>query len=406
MFERAAFAEVIPGLGAQDPFAALPGVSHAQRCAGLVERFGEWSRAGLSFSDAVAAWDVAGSWCVSGSTSPASWLRAHLGVSHATAVGMVSRSRRMRDHPVVGDEVTEGRLCPDQADMILAALVGREVHALRDLGVLVDQVAGLSFVQGVRAVQHWKSLVDAETAPDPEGDPQPVRSEFHVSPSLDGRFDVHGSLDTLGGATITAALDSAIEVQRAGDGGPGDDRTAGEQRADALLLIVAFFLDHLRTRPSSAGVRPHVSVCVDLGVLGLERPGVADVGRIRSGMSAAEARQVCCDANVTRVVTRGRSEVLDVGRSTRVWPSAMRAAVVCRDGCCRHPGCDAPAWFAEVHHVQHWARGGPTNLSNGVLLCRRHHYLQHHGWTCVGDANQALKFTGPTGDTYISHPPG
>jgi hypothetical protein len=27
----------------------------------------------------------------------------------------------------------------------------------------------------------------------------------------------------------------------------------------------------------------------------------------------------------------------------------------------------------QAHHLHHWAQGGPTTLSNLVLLCRRHH---------------------------------
>jgi hypothetical protein len=30
-----------------------------------------------------------------------------------------------------------------------------------------------------------------------------------------------------------------------------------------------------------------------------------------------------------------------------------------------------------LHHACHWADGGPTALSNLVLLCRRHHRLVH-----------------------------
>jgi hypothetical protein len=30
-----------------------------------------------------------------------------------------------------------------------------------------------------------------------------------------------------------------------------------------------------------------------------------------------------------------------------------------------------------VHHVLHWPDGGPTDLGNLLLLCRRHHRLCH-----------------------------
>jgi hypothetical protein len=32
-----------------------------------------------------------------------------------------------------------------------------------------------------------------------------------------------------------------------------------------------------------------------------------------------------------------------------------------------------------VHHIEHWADGGRTCLSNLVLLCRHHHRLLHEG---------------------------
>ena len=35
-----------------------------------------------------------------------------------------------------------------------------------------------------------------------------------------------------------------------------------------------------------------------------------------------------------------------------------------------------------MHHIQHWADGGPTSLVNLVLLCDFHHDVIHHGqWT-------------------------
>ena len=152
--------------------------THAQRCGAVLDRFRDCNVAQLSLVDAITAWDIAGSWCVNGATSPASWLRAQLGVSHGAAMGMMVRSRRLRSHPVVGDAIQTGRLCVEQADMILAALLGRDVHAERDVVTLVDQVARLAFSDGRRVVEHWKALVDAETAPDPVGDPGPVASEF------------------------------------------------------------------------------------------------------------------------------------------------------------------------------------------------------------------------------------
>ncbi len=89
-------------------------------------------------------------------------------------------------------------------------------------------------------------------------------------------------------------------------------------------------------------------------------------------------RQLACDASVSRIVFGPNSEVLDVGRKTRVIPTALRRAVIARDRHCTHQGCDRPARWCDVHHKIHWADGGETCLENLRLLCRFHHSLTHH----------------------------
>ena len=89
------------------------------------------------------------------------------------------------------------------------------------------------------------------------------------------------------------------------------------------------------------------------------------------------ARRLGCDASVTRVVTAGGSEPLDVGRRSQVISPAIRRAVIVRDRHCRFPGCDRPHTWCDAHHIVHWADGGSTSLGNLLLLCRRHHRLLH-----------------------------
>jgi hypothetical protein len=77
------------------------------------------------------------------------------------------------------------------------------------------------------------------------------------------------------------------------------------------------------------------------------------------------------------VLTTGRSEPLDVGRRTAIVSAVTRRALVVRDGHCTFPGCDRPEEWCDAHHVKHWADGGPTALSNLILLCRQHHRSIH-----------------------------
>ena len=68
--------------------------------------------------------------------------------------------------------------------------------------------------------------------------------------------------------------------------------------------------------------------------------------------------------------------VLAAGRRTRIPSPALRRAVRERDHYrCRFPGCESRR--TDLHHIQHWASGGPTSLDNMITLCRRHHTIIH-----------------------------
>jgi hypothetical protein len=81
----------------------------------------------------------------------------------------------------------------------------------------------------------------------------------------------------------------------------------------------------------------------------------------------------------------GPSLPLDIGFSKTI-PPGIRNAVILRDRRCRWPGgCRQPAAACQVHHVKHLAHGGPTSLTDCVLLCSYHHQIVIHrwGWTLV-----------------------
>lgn len=102
--------------------------------------------------------------------------------------------------------------------------------------------------------------------------------------------------------------------------------------------------------------------------------------------SDAAVSRLLCDANLRRVLTRGDSEVLDLGRSKRQWSVAQRQALNVPDGACRAPACDRPPAWTDAHHIRWWSKDGSTSVDNGILLCRRHHRMLHEGgWTVALD---------------------
>lgn len=89
------------------------------------------------------------------------------------------------------------------------------------------------------------------------------------------------------------------------------------------------------------------------------------------------ARQQACNQRIIPMVLGTASQPLDVGRAQRSFSQAMRRALHVRDRGCVVPGCPRPSSWCEPHHLDEWAKGGVTAVSNAALLCRQHHGAVH-----------------------------
>ncbi|WP_369746170.1 DUF222 domain-containing protein [Paenarthrobacter sp. AMU7] len=88
-------------------------------------------------------------------------------------------------------------------------------------------------------------------------------------------------------------------------------------------------------------------------------------------------RKIACDADILPVVLGSDSRILDIGRTTRIFPPHIRKAITARDQGCAFPDCTMPAPWCEAHHTTYWSNGGTTSTDNGTLLCSHHHHLIH-----------------------------
>ena len=76
--------------------------------------------------------------------------------------------------------------------------------------------------------------------------------------------------------------------------------------------------------------------------------------------------------------------ILAYGRGRRLATRGQRLVLVARDGGCSFPGCDRPAAWTEVHHIQRLDRRRRTDMDNMCLLCRYHHReFERRGWDVV-----------------------
>ncbi|MFQ5524077.1 MAG: HNH endonuclease [Acidimicrobiia bacterium] len=74
---------------------------------------------------------------------------------------------------------------------------------------------------------------------------------------------------------------------------------------------------------------------------------------------------------------------LRYGRTSRTVPDSLRRAILHRDGnTCAADGCQS-RYRLQIHHIQHWTHGGPTDPENLIALCWFHHQIvvHHKGFT-------------------------
>lgn len=176
------------------------------------------------------------------------------------------------------------------------------------------------------------------------------------------------------------------------------------RRADALVVLVESFLAH-GPEVLSGGERHQITVHVDAATLARHEPGTCEIEEGPS-IAVTTAQRLACDASKVEIVEDERGEPLDVGRKTRTIPPALRRALRSRDKGCVYPGCNHTR-YVDGHHIQHWAEGGATSLSNLVSLCRFHHRAVHEGGVRVERCDDgAWRFVLKSGQALTSCAPG
>lgn len=343
---------------------------------------------------AVGRFAMAGGPEADGALSTAAWLRHRTGADPSDAHRQAVAARKLAALPVTRRAFADGMLSRGQVAVVLAHV--RTGHLARFAGhepELVPLLAPLPVDQVARATAEWRARADALDAL--SGPPVPRPHTVHLARTLDGRGELHGSLD----ADLHALLEAGFRVADGGD----HELPLPERRAEALATVFQHFLDHQHCVVGGRH-RPHVNV-----VLSPDRLHEARYLDTDQPVTPAALGVLLCDAAFHRLVTDGAGAVLDDGRATRIWPGDLYNAIAVRDQGRRFPGCDRPASWCDVHHAREWdAHGGTTSIRNGVLLCRRHHRLLHggHGFAATLRPDATLEVTRPDGRTETTRPRG
>jgi hypothetical protein len=342
--------------------------------------------------EAVGEFDEYHMWNIDGSVSMTAWLRSSASMTTRSASKLASMGRRLRQLPKTAAAYAAGKLSEGKVEAILAQLNDATVAVFAEHeDDWIPFFESLSVAGCARAMASWRSGVEGEP---PGGEPE---RELHVSSTLDDRYVVEGTFDAEGGATIATAVRLATTADD-----DGVTRTPAARRGDALVEVCRFFLDHQHHRLGGRH-RPHLNVVVDIEALEEGRGGRIIDGPAIDGTSLST---LLCDSALHRVVTSGRSAILDYGTSTRTIPAPLWSALVIRDEHCRFPGCDRPSTWCEGHHVRWVTHGGPTELNNLVLLCSRHHHRLHElDWQAKLRPDATFEVTDPRGIVRCTSPP-
>ena len=318
----------------------------------------------------VAEVDRDGLWGATGVRSVPALVAWKLGTSSANARAIATVAQRSEVFPRCVAELREGRLSLDQVGVIAAgAADGSDEHYLA--------------LARVATVNQLRTAVSLEPRPEPEPQSPPQRSIIKTSgaQSTNWRITLPHDEAAMFDAALQSHLDALITDWKADQGPPMPDT------GDAFLRLVEAGWDAEATaRPH--GQRTTVVVHVDVE----HRMAALHLGPV---LSDADRRYLTCDATCEVWFERD-GRVIGAGRTTRTVNRRLRRALEHRDRTCAVPGCGATRGL-HAHHITHWEDGGPTDLSNLVLLCPYHHRLHHRG---------GITITGPAEDLAVTDSDG
>ncbi len=321
---------------------------------------------------ALASYDARGGAQIAGHRTTGDWLATTTRTTSASAGWRVHTARALRDYlPHTAQALADGDIDTDHIRAIRRArrILGDDFDRIEET---VMKVARTHNITDLRALVDLIIQQYRPEAHDNRAEDDRERRKVDLSPGFENTWILNGILDAATGAALAAAFDVY-----AAPTGPDDKRSPGQRRADALKEIAERSTDQT-DRPTGTG---HVTITVTPDQLATGIGAKWPSGLV---MSRTDLAVHSCSAKVTLVVGLTTDQIhwqpLAVGYAERYATAAQRAALAVRDGKgCIHPGCTVPAHRCIAHHIRSWADGGPTDLSNLVLICRYHHRRVHLG---------------------------
>ena len=348
--------------------------------------------------------DETGGWERQGAISCAHWLAWRIGLGTGAAREKVRVARALGALPRIDEAFGRGQLSYAKVRALTRVATPAIEERLLEFACHATGAQLERICRGLRQVREYSEW-EVNHAPPPE------QRSVTERPLPGGMVRLELVLAPDEAALVMKALEKAAnhlrdeqrEEQRkdapdvSAEASSPDAVTHAPSRADAAVFLADSFLAQgAGEARGTGGDRYQVLVHLDQDVLAADGAWAATLDD-GSRVSAETLRRIACDTALvaTRTDAVAGSGVLDIGRRTRSIPPAIRRALWVRDRGCRFPGCPH-THFLHGHHIRHWLHGGPTSLTNLVLLCPRHHTLVHEGgFTIEVGTDGALVFRSP-----------
>jgi hypothetical protein len=350
-----------------------------------------------------------------GFRSPQAYVQHLTGGTGRDAIALVEVGRALREASApeiapqrpwlvdVGALVAEGALSIEHARSIARGLGeprvdenGRGVdettlaHAAREL---IREAAGVNADEMFARARQLRDQLDVLGIAEREARLREQRSaSFRRLSSGATQLTVTSDLET--GALLEDMVNKVLaprrsrvrfvdeQAQEHADEVRNDPRTDAQYLHDAVtdLLRLGATADTAVSRKIVGSARPSVRVHVTAEAL-QSGDGAGYIEGSDIPVSLATVERIACSDGLIPIVFDDQGQALNLGRDQRTFTGRQRLVLAARDGGCRVDGCCVPAALAEAHHCEEYARGGKTDVENGILLCKFHHLLLHNnGW--------------------------
>jgi hypothetical protein len=90
-----------------------------------------------------------------------------------------------------------------------------------------------------------------------------------------------------------------------------------------------------------------------------------------------------------------QGKALALYHTKRLASPAQRIVLYAKDRGCTKPGCDAPAYHSQVHHVRGWTATRRTDINDLALACGIDNRLAEKGWTTRTNAHGDTEWVPP-----------